>query len=140
MPESHVCFMNTESPWKKNPLLNIGVLVLSIGLLTLSLLDRAQVLGASIVLIGFAMFYVGYRKAKASGAAPVPRNERRKRLCIVMASFVAGFLGSAVMVWSTISKLGVISLWVFIVGTVVFFSGLLSLFVWQYRKAGEQNK
>ena len=64
--------MNKESP--KNPILNAGVLVTSAGMITSAVFDGARVIGGVIAIIGFIMFFVGYRNGKASGA--VPDNER----------------------------------------------------------------
>ena len=58
--------MNKESP--KNPILNAGVAVTSAGMITSGVFDGARVIGGVIAVIGFIMFFVGYRKGKASGA------------------------------------------------------------------------
>ena len=131
--------MNKESPWKKNPLLNAGVLVLSVGTLTLTFFDRAQLPGTIIAIIGFIMFFVGYRKAKASGAPPVPVNERRRKLRIMMICLAITFLVSPIMLWPQISKLRGPGVWVFAIGTLVGFLGILSFYLWLYKKAGQDK-
>jgi hypothetical protein len=131
--------MNKESPWKKNPVLNIGVLVLSVGMLTLTFFDQAQLLGTIIALIGFAMFFIGYRKSKASGAPRPPVSERRKRLRILMICLVVSFIGSPILLWPQISKLRGIGVWIFVVGDVVCLLGLLGFYAWLYKKAGQDE-
>lgn len=131
--------MKTESPWKRNPLLNIGILVMSAGMLTLTIFDKAQLLGTIVAVVGALMFFFGYRKAKAPGAPPPPRNDRRKKLRILMICFVVSFLGSPIILWSEISKLRGVGIWVFVIGDVVCFFGLLSFFAWQYKKAGHDS-
>jgi hypothetical protein len=131
--------MNKESPWKKNPMLNVGVLVLSAGMLTLSFFDQAQLLGTIIALLGFAMFYIGYRKAKASGAPRPPVSERRKRLRILMICLVVSFIGSPILLWPQISKLHGIGVWIFVVGDVICLLGFLGFYAWLYKKAGQDE-
>ena len=131
--------MNKESPWKKNPILNAGVLVLTIGTLTLTFFDSAQLLGTVIAITGFIMFFVGCRKAKASGAPPVPIDERRRRLRLLMICLTIAFLVSPIIFWSQISKLQGAGIWLFAISDIVGFSGILSFYIWLYKKAG-QNK
>ena len=131
--------MNQESPWKKNPILNIGLLVLGIGMLTLTFFDKAQSLGTVIALVGLAMFFIGYRKTKASGAPPVPINERRRKLRIMMICVAASFLASPIILWPQISRLHGTAIWIFVIGDIVVLSGILSFYVWLYKKA-DQDK
>lgn len=118
-------------------MLNAGVLVLSAGMLTLTFSDSTQLLGTIIAITGFIMFYVGYRKAKASGAPPVPVSERKRKLRLLMISVAVAFLVSPIILWPTISKLRGVGLWIFIVGDLVAFIGILSFYVWLYKKAGQ---
>ena len=131
--------MKTESPWKKNPMLNLGIFVMSAGMLTLTFSDRVQLLGTVVAIVGALMFFFGYRKAKASGAPLPPHNERRKRLRILMICLVVSFLGSPIILWSEISKLRGSGIWGFAIGDTVVLLGLLSFFAWQYKKAGHDS-
>jgi len=131
--------MNKESPWKKNPILNFGILILSAGMLTLTFSDNTQLLGTVIAIAGLIMFFVGYRKAKASGAPPVPVNERRRKLRFLIISVTIAFLVSPIILWPQISKLHGAGIWIFIVGDIVAFSGILSFYIWLYKKAGQDG-
>jgi len=131
--------MNKESPWKKNPLLNAGILVLSAGMLTLTFFDSAQLLGSVVAIIGFIMFFVGYRKARASGAPPVPANERRRKLRLMMFCIAISFFISPVILWPQISKLQGTGIWIFVVGEIICFLGILSFYLWLYKKAGNDK-
>lgn len=131
--------MNNESPWKKNPVLNAGVLVLGVGSLTLTFFDKAQLLGTIITVIGLIMFFVGYRKAKASGIPAVPVNERKRKLRMLMICISISFLVSPILMWPQISKLRGVGIWVFVVGELVGFLGILGFYVWLYKKAGQDK-
>jgi hypothetical protein len=131
--------MNKESPWKKNPILNIGVLVMSGGMLMATFSDRIGTIGAVVAIVGCVMFFIGFRKAKASGAPPVPVSERQRKLKLLMICVAASFLVSPIILWPTICKLRGAGLWIFIIGDLVALIGILSFYVWLYKKAGRDK-
>jgi hypothetical protein len=131
--------VNKESPWKKYPILNAGAWLLAAGMLTITFFDSAQLLGTVIAAIGLIMFFVGYRKEKAAGLPPVPANERRRKLRLMMICLVLSFLVAPIILWPQISKFRGIGIWVFAIGELVGFCGILSFYVWLYKKAGKDK-
>jgi hypothetical protein len=128
--------MKNESLWKKNPILNIGFLVLSGAMLTLTF-ARLQFLGTVIAWVGLALLFLGHPQAKALGAPPVLLRVRRHKLRILMFCLVIGFLVSPVLLWPQFSKLRGVGIWVFAIAVVVGLLVIMRFYGWAYKKAGQ---
>src|SRR5262249_4483508 len=132
--------MNEESPWIKNPLLNGGILVLCVGILTLTYLGGARLLGIVIAIIGFIMFFVGYLKAKASGALLPSVNERRRKMRVIMICLPFIVLVWLIIKWPRISKLRGEDIWIFAIVGLVTILGLLGLYFWLDKKLAKRSE
>jgi hypothetical protein len=130
--------MKNESLWKKNPILNIGFLVLSGAMLTLTF-ARLQFLGTVIAWVGLALLFLGHPQTKALGAPPVLLRVRRHKLRILMSCVVIGFLVLPVVLWPQFSKLRNCGIWVFSFADIVGLLGIMGFYVWLYKKAGQDK-
>src|SRR5262249_49833954 len=88
----------------------------------------------------FIMFFVGYRKAKASGALLPSVNERRRKMRVIMICLPFIVLVWLIIKWPRISKLRGEDIWIFAIVGLVTILGLLGLYFWLDKKLAKRSE